>query len=182
MGADLGGTVGVGEGVFLGLGHAEVGVDGLLVSGGRWGGHGGWWGAAEGVGHEADGGVLGPGGLGGGDGVCVALLAGDLDAVEQAAGGDGLAHEAVAAGGGFHHEVEVVGVLVGLREAAVCGGGGGDVLGREGDLVRGGGCEGGELRHDAVVADLDRLLGVGDGGDALPGGRGTSGGRWRRGG
>ena len=123
--------------------------------------------AVEGVGHEADGGVLGPGGLGGGDGVCVALLAGGLDAVEQAAGCDGLAHEAVAAGGGLHHEVEVVGVLVGRREAAVCAGGRGDVLGREGDLVGGGGCEGGELRHDAVVAGLDRLLGVGNGGDEV---------------
>ncbi len=29
------------------------------------------------------------------------------------------------------------------------------------------GCEGGELRHDAVVADLDRLLGLGDGGDEV---------------
>ena len=124
-------------------------------------------GVSEGVGHKADGGVLGPGGLGGGDGVCVALLAGDLDAVEQAAGGDGLAHQAVAAGGGFHHEVEVVGVLVGLCEAAVGGGGRGDVLGREGDLVGGGGCEGGELCHDAVVADLDRLGRVGDGGDVV---------------
>jgi hypothetical protein len=38
-------------------------------------------------------------------------------------------------------------------------------LGGEGDLVRGGGCQAGELRHDAVVADLDRLGGVGDGGD-----------------
>ena len=108
--------------------------------------------------------MLGPGGPGGGDGVCIPLLAGDLDAVEQAAGGDGLAHEAVAASGCLHDAVEVVGVLVGQRETAVGCGGCGDVLGREGDLVGGGGCEGGELRHDAVVADLDRLLGVGDGG------------------
>ena len=165
MGADLGGAVRVGEGVFLGLGHSEVGVDGFFVGPGWRGGHRGWRGAPEGVGHEADGGVLGPGDLGGGDGVCVALLAGGLDAVEQAAGGDGLAHQAVAAGGGFHHEIEVVGVLVGLREAAVCASGCGDVLGGEGDLVRGGGCQAGELRHDAVVADLDRLGGVGDGGD-----------------
>jgi hypothetical protein len=159
VGAYLGGTVGLGEGVFLGLAHAEVGVDWFLVGGGRRGGHEGWLSAVEGVGHEADRGVLGLGSLGGGDGVCVALLAGNLACpwgqldTEGARAGDGCgragggwrwpgASQAVAAGAGFHHEVEVVGVLVGQREAAVGGGGCGDVLGREGDLIGGGGLRG----------------------------------------